>query len=213
MRLTMTTFLTLDGVVQAPGGPEEDRSGGFEHGGWVVPYADDDMGAMVTRWFAGADAFLLGRKTYEIFADHWPHVPDQNPIAAALNELPKHVVSTTLRSPGWRHTTVIGSPVVEQISNLKAQPGRELQVHGSGELAQTLIANGLVDEYRLLVFPVFLGTGTRLFREPGLAGALRLTDSTKTAAGVLALTYEPSGIPQHGSFALDPEPDNHRILR
>jgi dihydrofolate reductase len=213
MRLTVTTFLTLDGVVQAPGGPDEDRSGGFAHGGWLVPYADDDMGATIIRWFAGADAFLLGRKTYEIFAGHWPHVPDENPIAAALNSLPKYVVSTTLQSPGWQHSTVIGSRVVEEIADLKARPGRELQVHGSGELAQTLIAHDLVDEYRMLVFPVFLGTGRRLFEDPGLAGALRLLDSATTATGVLALTYEPAGEPKHGSFALDAEPKEHRILR
>ncbi|HWF52050.1 MAG TPA: dihydrofolate reductase family protein [Solirubrobacteraceae bacterium] len=213
MRLTVTTFLTLDGVVQAPGGPDEDRSGEFAHGGWLVPYADDDMGATIIRWFTEADAFLLGRKTYEIFAGHWPRVPDDNPIAAALNKLPKYVVSTTLQSPKWEHSTVIGSRAFEEIADLKAQSGRELQVHGSGQLAQALIAHDLVDEYRLLVFPVFLGSGRRLFEDPGLAGALRLVDSATTAAGVLALTYEPAGEPKHGSFALDAEPEEHRILR
>lgn len=213
MRLTLTTFLTLDGVMQSPGAPEEDRAGGFEHGGWVVPFADDGMGAAITRWFAQADAFLLGRRTYEIFASHWPHVPDDNPIAAALNTLPKYVVSTTLDSPDWRGSAVIGSDVMEAIAALKARPGRELQVHGSGQLAQALIAHGLIDEYRLLVFPVYVGAGRRLFEDLAATGSLQLLESTTTETGVLLLTYEPAGPLAHGSFALAPEPPEHRILR
>lgn len=213
MRLTITTFLTLDGVMQSPGAPEEDRSGSFEHGGWLVPYADNDMGEIVSSWFARADAFLLGRRTYEIFAGHWPQVPDENPIAAALNKLPKYVVSTTLHSAEWHNSRLIGSDVVDDIAELKTQPGRELQVHGSGRLAQTLLAHNLIDEYRLLIYPVFLGTGRRMFEDPGLAGALRLADTKTMSSGVVALTYEPAGSPAHGSFALAPEPDQHRVLR
>jgi dihydrofolate reductase len=213
MRLTLTTFLTIDGVMQSPGAPDEDRAGGFGHGGWLVPFADDGMGAAMTRWFALADAFLLGRRTYEIFASHWPHVPDDNPIAAALNTLPKYVVSTTLDSPDWRSSAVIGSDVMEGIAALKAQPGRELQVHGSGQLAQALIAHGLIDEFRLLVFPVFVGAGRRLFEDPALTGSLQLLESTTTDTGVVLLTYEAAGPVAHGSFALAPEPQEHRILR
>ena len=213
MRLTITTFLTIDGVVQAPGGPDEDRSGGFEHGGWVVPHADDDMGASITEFFARADAFLLGRKTYEIFAGHWPRVPDDNPVAAALNKLPKYVVSTTLRSLTWKNSILIGADVVGEVEKLKAQPGRELQVHGSTNLAQTLIAHDLVDEYRLLVYPVFLGEGRRLFERPGLDGALRLKEAKTTGSGIVVLTYEAAGPPRLGSFELAPEPEHHRILR
>jgi dihydrofolate reductase len=213
MRLTTTTFLTLDGVMQGPGAPDEDRSGGFEHGGWLVPYADDDMGQIMSDWFTGVDAFLLGRKTYELFAGHWPQVPDDNPIAAALNGLPKHVVSTTLESLDWRNSTLIGADIPARVQALKNQPGRELQVHGSGELIRTLIAHNLIDEYRFLIYPVFLGKGRRLFEDPALAGAMRLIDSRTTKAGVVVLAYEPAGAPGHGSFATAPEPDEHRILR
>lgn len=213
MRLTITTFITLDGVMQAPGAPEEDRRGGFEHGGWVVPYVDDDMSEVMGGWFGRASAFLLGRKTYEMFAGHWPHVPDSNQIAAALNRNPKYVVSTTLSSLGWAGSTLIGGDVAGQVAELKERPGKELQVHGSGQLAQTLIAHGLVDEYRLLTYPVFLGAGRRLFADPGLAGALRLTSTQATAAGVIVATYEPAGQPRHGTFETSPEPSEHRILR
>jgi dihydrofolate reductase len=199
--------------MQGPGAPDEDRSGEFEHGGWLVPYADDDMGQLMSDWFAQADAFLLGRKTYELFVGHWPHVPEANPIAAALNRLPKHVVSTTVDSLDWHNSTLISADVPDQVQVLKAQPGRELQVHGSGQLVRTLIAHKLIDEYRLLLYPVFVGNGKRLFEDPTLAGALRLADTKTTNAGVVVLTYEPAGEPQYGSFAVAPEPDQHRILR
>ena len=213
MRLTVTTFLTLDGVVQAPGAANEDRSEGFEHGGWLVPYADDDMGAAISDWFSQADAFLLGRRTYEIFAGHWPDVPDDNPVAAALNGLPKYVVSNTLAALSWQKSTLIGANVVDEVANLKTQPGNELQVHGSSVLTRTLMAHNLVDEYRFLTYPVVLGTGRRLFEDPTKAAALRLTDMKVTSTGVVVATYQPAGEPQHGSFASAPEPDRHRILR
>jgi dihydrofolate reductase len=204
MRLTMHTFLTLDGVMQAPGGPGEDDDGGFEHGGWSFPYGDDDFGAAVVGWFANADAFLLGRKTYQIFAGHWPKVTDPNdPIAGKLNALPKYVASTTLDSVGWNNSALLGGDVVAEVAKLKEQPGNELQVHGSGKLAHTLIDHDLVDEYRLLFFPVHLGSGKKLFRDGGKPAALKLISSTTTSTGVIIATYQPAGPVRYGSYAVN----------
>ena len=142
--LTVTTFLTLDGVYQAPGGPDEDRDGGFQHGGWVVPYFDDDMFRFINDVFTWADAFVLGRRTYQIFASHWPRVTDENdPVASALNRLPKYVASRTLKQADWRGSNVVRD-VVKEVSALKRRYAREVQVHGSGELIQTLLADELV---------------------------------------------------------------------
>src|SRR5262249_34438944 len=152
----------LDGVLQAPGGPEEDRSGGFTHGGWVVPYFDDTMGQIMVEWIQRAGGFVLGRKTYEIFAAHWPHVTG-DPIAQKLKGEPKYVASRTLDRLGWNRATLIKGDVVETVSRLKGDPGGELQVHGSGDLIQTLLKHRLIDELRLWVFPILLGTGKRLF--------------------------------------------------
>jgi dihydrofolate reductase len=205
MRLTLHAFLTLDGVMQAPGGPDEDRSGGFAHGGWSFPYGDADFGATMAGWFEAADAFLLGRRTYEIFAGHWPQVTDPaDPIASQLNALPKYVAGTTLGSLAWANSVLLGGDVAAEVAKLRDQPGRELQVHGSGQLAQTLIEHDLVDEYRLLTFPVHLGTGQRLLRDGLRAGALRLLSAETTSTGVIVARYEPDGAPRHGSYALDP---------
>jgi dihydrofolate reductase len=202
MRLTMTTFLSLDGVMQGPGGPNEDRSNGFDQGGWLVPYADEDMGKLVTDWFAAADAFLLGRKTYEIFAAYWPNITDESdPVASKLNALPKYVVSNSLDKVEWNDSRLIrGDVAVAEITRLKQGPGRELQVHGSGRLAQTLMAHDLIDEYRLWIYPVVLGNGMRLFEDGTMPAALSLVDTKTTSTGVVIHVYEPAGKPTYGSI-------------
>jgi dihydrofolate reductase len=206
MKLTVTTFLSLDGVMQAPGGPEEDPSGGFDLGGWLVPFADEDMGRHVVEWFATADALLLGRTTYEIFASHWPRVTDENdPVATAINTLPKYVATRTLETAAWEGTTLLTGDVVEQVKELKSRPGRDLQVHGSAGLLQTLVAHDLVDEYRLFVYPVVLGRGKRLFGPGAVPATMRHVATRTTGAGVTVHTYERAGAPEFGSFALDPE--------
>jgi dihydrofolate reductase len=199
MRLTVTTFVTLDGVYQAPGGPDEDRSGGFDQGGWLVPYADQDMGEAMDGFFAEVDAFLLGRRTYEIFAAYWPKVTDpDHPIASKLNSQPKHVASRTLSDLSWQGSKLIEGDLAEAVAELKQQPGRELQVHGSGQLAAALQQHGLVDEYRLLTYPVVLGKGMRLFPEGSRPTAMRLLDTKTTSAGVTINRFEPTGDPEYG---------------
>jgi dihydrofolate reductase len=201
MRLTLHTFLTLDGVMQAPGGPDEDRGGGFEYGGWSFPYGDQDFGAAMTGWFGHASAFLLGRHTYQIFAGYWPAVTDPgDPIAGPLNALPKYVASTTLTSLDWSGASLLSGDAAQAVARLKEEPGDELQVHGSGGLAQTLIEHDLVDEYRLLTYPVHLGTGRKLFRDGTRAAALRLTSTSTTSTGVVVATYVPDGPVRTGSY-------------
>jgi dihydrofolate reductase len=199
-KILVTTFLTLDGVMQAPGGPDEDREGGFEHGGWLAPFGDEDMMRLVVEWIGRADGFLLGRKTYEIFAEYWPRATDpEDPVARALNTLPKYVASKTLKKVEWNNSTLLRDDVVEEIRKLKRRPGREIQVHGSGGLAQTLIENDLVDEYRLWSFPVVLGRGKRLFGSGTVPATLKLVDTETTSTGVAINTYARAGEVQHGS--------------
>jgi dihydrofolate reductase len=201
MRLTLHTFLTLDGVMQAPGGPDEDREGGFEHGGWSFVYGDEDFGTAITGWFANADAFLLGRKTYDIFSGYWPRMTDpEDPIASKLNALPKYVASQTLESVSWHNSSLLGNDVAAEIAELKQRPGNELQVHGSGQLARTLMEHDLVDEYRLLVFPVHLGSGKKLFHDGMKAAAMKLTKTSTTSGGVIIACYEPAGPARYGSY-------------
>lgn len=203
-KLTLTTFLTLDGVMQAPGGPEEDASGGFAYGGWLVPFDDEGMGQFMTEVFDRAGAFLLGRRTYEIFAGYWPsHTDPADPIASRLNGLPKYVASTTLKDPEWAGTTVIdGEHLQSEIVRVKdaLEGDAELQVHGSGALAQWLLARDLVDELNLLVFPVFLGAGRRLFPAGALPTAYELLASRTTGRGTAIHTYRPTGRAAFGTF-------------
>ena len=199
MQLTVTTFLSVDGVMQGPGSPDEDRSEGFDRGGWLVPLFDEATGQFITEVFDKADAFLLGRRTYEIFAGYWPKVTDtDDPVASRLNDLPKYVVSTRLRSADWHNSTVVKGDIPAEVAKLKQMPGRELQVHGSGTLAQTLLENDLVDEWRLLVFPVIVGAGRRLFPDAGVATGLRLVESRMTDSGVAIHVYQPTGRPEFG---------------
>ena len=192
-KLTLTQFTTLDGVVQSPGAPEEDPSGGFAKGGWLPPFAGDPLfSKVIDARFARAGGFVLGRKTYELMAAFWPNVGDEEPTAAKLNHLPKYVASTTLGSADWENTTVLAGDVVEAVTELKGEDGDELQIHGSGGLAQTLMRHGLIDVYELLVFPVVLGEGKRLF-ETGIDRSLRLAGSRTADSGLVVLTYEPAG--------------------
>lgn len=202
-RLTMTTFVTLDGVMQAPGGPREDRSGAFVHGGWVMPYADAQFGEFMVDVFSRAGAFLLGRGTYEIFASHWPRVTDPgDPIASALNRLPKYVASRTLPHAGWSGSTIIRD-VRAEVARLKREVGAELQVHGSAGLAQTLLVHELVDELHLLQFPIVLGSGKRLFGSGTIPTAFQLVSTRSTSKGVVIGTYRPAGRPVYGSAELE----------
>src|SRR5690606_1573408 len=184
-KLSVTTFVTLDGVYQAPGGRDEDTRDGFEHGGWSVPYGDEDFGRFMDDVFSRVGAFLLGRRTYDIFAAHWPRVTDPgDPVAGKLNSLPKYVVSATLTEPAWSGTTVIAGDLAKEVTALKERTEGELQVHGSGALAQSLFAAGLVDTLHLLTFPVVLGAGRRLFPEGSLPTAFRRTGGSITSTGV-----------------------------
>jgi len=203
-KLIATTFVTLDGVMQAPGGPDEDRSGGFEHGGWLVPYADEDLGRLIVPWTEQATAFLLGRGTYEIFAAHWPRVTDpQDAVARALNSRPKYVASKTLKKAEWNNSTVLSGDVVKAVAALKKEGSGEIQVHGSHGLLQTLNANALVDVYRVWVYPVVLGSGKRLFESGAVPAALKLTATTTTSTGVLVNTYERADKVRYGEFSVD----------
>ncbi|HEU5288402.1 MAG TPA: dihydrofolate reductase family protein [Candidatus Limnocylindria bacterium] len=202
-RLVVGTFLTLDGVMQAPGGPEEDREGGFERGGWSVNYWDELMGKTIVEWTVRAGALLLGRKTYQIFAAHWPKVSDDDPVARTLNSVPKYVASRTLKEVAWRNSTLLQGDVAEAVARLKRSEGEEIQVHGSGDLIQTLLGHDLVDELRLWFFPVSLGHGKRLFAGGTLPRTFTLTDTKTSTTGVAIHTYQAAGGIRYGSFAVD----------
>jgi dihydrofolate reductase len=195
--------VTVDGVMQAPGGPTEDTDGGFVHGGWVAPHFDDELGALAVEGALRPDALLLGRRTYEIFAAHWPRVTGDDPIAAKLNAMPKYVASRTLEAVEWNDSTLLRGDVAEAVAELKEGPGGEIRVYGSGNLVQTLLANDLVDELVLWVVPVLLGEGKRLFGEGTRPAGLELAEAKTSSTGVALHTYRRAGGVKTGSFELD----------
>jgi dihydrofolate reductase len=202
-RLIVNTFLTLDGVMQAPGGPEEDPIGGFTHGGWSVNYWDEAMGQKMDKSMGPGKQFelLLGRKTYEIFAAHWPHARDQ-PGAAEMNAATKYVASRTLDKVEWENSTLLEGDVPEVVARLKEKDGPEIQVHGSADLIQSLLEHDLVDEFRLMIFPLVLGSGKRLFGAGTIPASFEVTDSSTATTGVLLVNYSRAGDVEYGSFAL-----------
>ena len=200
-KIIVNAFLTLDGVTQAPGGPDEDPEGGFLHGGWQAPYVDEVMGRLVTEGFADADSFLLGRKTYDIFSNYWPKITDpDNAIATALNARPKYVVSRSLDRVDWNNSSLVKGEVVAELRKLRAQPGRTLQTWGSADLLQTLLRCDLIDEYRLFIFPVVLGSGKRLFGSGTIPVALKLLESVTSGKGGTYHRFERSGKPEYGQM-------------
>ena len=202
MKLTTNTNVSVDGVMQGLGGPEEDPSGGFERGGWAMPYFDEETAALVGQVYQRADAFLFGRRTYEIFAGSWGTGSwganqGDNPISVALNTKPKYVASTTLTDPGWADTTILSGDVAAAVGELKAEPGGELQVVGSLSVVRLLLDNGLLDEITLLTYPVVVGQGRRLFPDTGQDLALELVESRATANGVTMQVYRTVGRPRY----------------
>jgi dihydrofolate reductase len=201
MKLVLMEFLSLDGVSQGPGSPDEDTSDGFTQGGWFVPYLDETFLRMVGSWVSEADAFLFGSRTYEEFARAWPKQTDPtDPIATRLNGLPKYVASHSLDKAEWAPTTILSADIPAQVEELKRQPGRELQIHGSARLGQSLLDAGLIDEVRLAIAPVILGHGRRLFREGSVPAGLRLLHNETTPPGIAIHVYETAGLPQYGTY-------------
>ncbi|GAA2097531.1 dihydrofolate reductase family protein [Actinomadura alba] len=205
-KLMVTTFVSLDGVMQAPGGGDEDRDGGFEHGGWVVPHIDQWILQLMTALTGRAGALLLGRKTYDVFAATWPLAGVDDPIGARMNGLRKYVASRTLDTVSWQNSTLLTGDVPEAVGRLKQGEGGEIQVHGSGNLVQTLVEHDLVDEFHVLVFPVLLGSGKRLFAEGTIPSGLKLVDTATSSTGVLVSTYARDGKLEYG--AMGPETGN-----
>jgi dihydrofolate reductase len=191
-KLAVIDFLSLDGVMQAPGQPEEDTEGGFMHGGWAVPYHDEGLAESVAEGMASTDAYLFGRKTYEIFAAYWPTAPREIPFTDHLNNTAKYVVSTTLKDLAWHNSSVIDGDVVAEVRKLKNQSGKNIAVLGSGQLVQTLVENDLVDEFFLTVYPLVLGGGKRLFRDDQQLRRMELVDTNATSTGGVVLTYRPA---------------------
>jgi dihydrofolate reductase len=208
MKLTTVTHVSVDGVMQGLGGSDEDRRGGFERGGWALPLFHDEAATFLDEVFQRADAFLFGRRTYEIFArswgtGSWGANQGDNPISVALNTMPKYVASTTLTDPQWADTTVLSGDVATAVGELKAKPAGELQVHGSGNLVRSLLDNQLVDEITLLTYPVVVGQGTRLFPATGPDAALDLVGSRSTPTGITIQVYRPTGRPQYATATAD----------
>jgi dihydrofolate reductase len=199
MKLVVQEFLTLDGVSQGPGAPDEDTSDGFERGGWFVPHLHEEFERLAGTWLGEADALLFGRRTYQSFARDWPTMTD-HPAAAVLNGLPKYVASHSLTTAGWNPTTILSGDVPAQVAELKRRPGRELQIHGSARLAQSLLAAGLVDILRLAIAPVVVGQGRRLFPDGGAPAGLRLTDHRTTPGGLSVHVFESTGAAEFGTY-------------
>jgi dihydrofolate reductase len=200
MKLTTVTHVSLDGVMQGLGGADEDRSGGFERGGWAMPLFDNEARASMVEVYRRAEAYLFGRKTYDIFAGYWGVMdPSENDIAEALNTKPKYVASSTLTEPEWDGTTVLSHDLAAAVGELKAKPGRELQVHGSGALIRWLLENDLVDEINLFTYPVVVGQGTRLFPDTGPDIALDLVDSRAFPKGITLQVYRSAGRPEYAT--------------
>src|SRR5258708_5732203 len=196
-KIILLEFITLDGVIQAPGGPKEDTSGGFKYGGWTAPYFDDFTGKVMAEQMKEPFSLLLGRKTFEIFASYWPQHEDEWP---GINEVTKYVVSKSLKKHDWNNSVVLNENVVEELKKLKKEDGGDLQVYGSGNLVQTLLAEDLVDELWLKIFPITLGTGKRLFEEGTIPKAFKLIDSKVSPSGVIFANYKRGGMVKTGSF-------------
>lgn len=210
-KVVAATFLTLDGVMQAPGGPEEDPTGGFTHGGWTFNYWDDVMGQFMGKAMAAPFDLLLGRKTYEIFAAHWPYI-EGDPVAEKFNAVTKYVATSSTEPLTWKNSRAIRGNVAAEVARLKQQDGPDLLIQGSSELVQTLLANDLIDQFDLLVFPLVLGSGKRLFGEGAIPAGLKLVDTKVSTTGVTMSTYLRSGAVSTGSFALE-KPTDAEIAR
>jgi dihydrofolate reductase len=201
MKVVLMQFLSLDGVSQGPGSPEEDTSDGFTQGGWLVPHIDEAFIKHTAAWLHEADGLLLGRRTYDSFARDWPHITDPgDPFTELMNSLPKYVASHSLQQAGWAPTTILSGDVVAQVAELKRQPGRELQIHGSARLGQSLLAAGSIDELRLVIAPVVVGSGRRLFETGGPPAGLRLVSNDSTPGGLTIQVYDVVGLPSYGTY-------------
>ncbi|MET9258146.1 dihydrofolate reductase family protein [Streptomyces sp. NPDC003717] len=199
-KIIVCTFLTLDGVMQAPGNPEEDPESSFTHGGWQKPVSDDEVGAAIAGWYETSDAMLLGRKTYEIFASYWPTADPDNPFTDRMNSMHKYVASRTLTSVDWQNSTLLEGDAADAVRELKASDGGDIQVVGSGDLAQTLMRHDLVDEYRLTIHPVIIGTGKRLFADGAIPTALDPVSVETTKSGTTVAVYRTTGRPTYDSY-------------
>jgi dihydrofolate reductase len=199
-KIIVCTFLTLDGVMQAPGGPDEDPENGFKQGGWQKAVADDEVGTAIADWYEPSDAMLLGRKTYQIFASYWPTAEPDDPFTDRMNSMNKYVASRTLTSVEWQNSTLLAGDIADAVRKLKASDGGNINVVGSGDLAQSLMRQGLVDEYRLTIHPVIIGTGKRLFADGAIPTALEPVSVTTTKGGTVVGVYRPNGKPSYDSY-------------
>jgi len=199
-KIIVNAFLTLDGVMQAPGGPDEDREGGFQHGGWQAPYTDEAVLRLIVDGIKDADGFLLGRKTYDIFSSYWPKVTDpSNPIATALNSRPKYVLSRSLERVAWNNSSLLKGDAVAEVRKLRQQPGKTVHTWGSTDALQTLLKNDLIDEYRLFIYPLVLGPGKRLFGSGTVPAAFKQVEAVTTSRGPTFYRFERGGKPEYGT--------------